>query len=431
MNCLPTCSGCGSIVAISAKLSLTGWGSIRFSRPSKHFSSGVKPGKSLSNNDSARSKNKGLPGWSRCMGAPACSGFLAERPDVQLCAVAGRTLAKTQARAAEFGLRAYTNVQEMLAAEKPGLVSLSLPNLERFEATMQVIEAGYSLLVEKPLTFDLSEADQLLAQAEKRGLFFAINFNHRYAKPLRLAREAIKAGRLAGRTACPSVVIMDGQSVKTTERGGIRGFDAHKRVKGRKRHILVDTFGLLIACRVEPADISDRRAAALLLGGLGALFPNIRTVIADAGHQSRKLAQHLLQQDGWKLQIVKRRKRAFKITGLTWIVERSFAWLGRNRRLSKDYEYSVQTSETLIDIASTDPGKLRVSFPPERYVLFGVIHSHRVLHRDIESAAGGEIRIGKNWRRLLGENDGSTGLLRFGDFRLRAELALANGLRLS
>jgi len=102
-----------------------------------------------------------------------------QRPDVQLCAVAGRTLAKTQARAAEFGLRAYTNVQEMLAAEKPDLVSLSLPNLEHFEATMQVIEAGYSLLVEKPLTFDLSEADQLLAQAEKRGLFFAINFNHR------------------------------------------------------------------------------------------------------------------------------------------------------------------------------------------------------------------------------------------------------------
>ena len=108
-----------------------------------------------------------------------------------------------------------------------------------------------------------------------------------------------------------------------------------------------------IACRVEPADISDRRAAALLLGGLGALFPNIRTVIADAGHQSRKLARHLLQQDGWKLQIVKRRQRAFKITGLTWIVERSFAWLGRNRRLSRDYEYSVQTSETLIDIAAT------------------------------------------------------------------------------
>jgi len=156
----------------------------------------------------------------------------------------------------------------------------------------------------------------------------------------------------AGRSACPSVVIMDGQSVKTTERGGVRGFDAHKCVKGRKRHILVDILGLPVACRVEPANISDRRAASLLLGGLGPLFPGIRTVIADAGHESRKLARQLQRDDGWKLQIVKRRQRAFQITGLTWIVERSFAWLGRNRRLSKDYEYAVQTSEIMIDIAS-------------------------------------------------------------------------------
>src|ERR1700745_955096 len=74
-------------------------------------------------------------------------------------------------------------------------------------------------------------------------------------------------GRKAGRAICPSLVIMDGQSVKTTERGGVRGFDAHKRVKGRKRHILLDTSGLLIACRVAPADISDRTSAIKLLGG--------------------------------------------------------------------------------------------------------------------------------------------------------------------
>jgi hypothetical protein len=73
---------------------------------------------------------------------------------------------------------------------------------------------------------------------------------------------------------------MDGQSVKTTERGGVRGFDAHKRVKGRNRHILVDTLGLPIACRVEPANMSDRLAGARLFGGLGARFPSIRTVIA-------------------------------------------------------------------------------------------------------------------------------------------------------
>src|SRR5208337_5270816 len=138
-----------------------------------------------------------------------------------------------------------------------------------------------------------------------------------------------QARRDAGRAACPSVVIMDGQSVKTTERGGARGFDAHKRVKGRKRHILVDTLGLLAANRVEPADTSGRRAGAPLLGGLSALFPRIRTIIADAGHESRKLARTLKQHQGWQLRIVKRRQRAFKITGLTWIVEHSFAcWEG-------------------------------------------------------------------------------------------------------
>ncbi len=114
------------------------------------------------------------------------------QPDVSLCAIAGRTLEKTQARAAEFGLRAYTNVRQMLEAEKPNLVSLCLPNLEHYTATMEVIESGYPLLVEKPLVFDLQEADQLLSEAEKRGLFFAINFNHRYAKPLRLAHEAVE-----------------------------------------------------------------------------------------------------------------------------------------------------------------------------------------------------------------------------------------------
>ncbi|MEP9374691.1 IS5 family transposase [Mesorhizobium sp. KR1-2] len=171
---------------------------------------------------------------------------------------------------------------------------------------------------------------------------------------VRLQREIYRLTRIrSGRAECPTVVIMDGQSVKTTEVGGTRGFDAFKRVKGRKRHILVDTLGLPIANRVEAADISDRRAAALLIAGLKAIFPAITTVIADAGHESEILASALAEQQGWQLHIVKRRQRAFKITGLTWIVERSFAWLGRNRRLSKDYDYRVQTSETMIDIATT------------------------------------------------------------------------------
>ena len=125
----------------------------------------------------------------------------------------------------------------------------------------------------------------------------------------------------------------------------------HKRVKGRKRHILVDTLGLLIASRVEPAGMSDRRAGARLVAGLSPLWPTIRTVIADAGHESRKLAAEIKRHEGWRLVIVKRSEPAFKIVGLNWIVERTFGWLGRHRRLAKDYEFKVQTSETLIEIA--------------------------------------------------------------------------------
>jgi putative transposase len=109
---------------------------------------------------------------------------------------------------------------------------------------------------------------------------------------------------------------------------------------------LVDTLGIPIANRVEAANMSDRRAAARLLGGLGPIFPTIKTVFADAGHQSRKLAR-LIKAEGCQLRIVKRRKRAFEVVGMTWIVERTFAWIGRYRRMSKDYEHRVQTSETL------------------------------------------------------------------------------------
>jgi putative transposase len=99
--------------------------------------------------------------------------------------------------------------------------------------------------------------------------------------------------------------------------------------------------------------MSDRRAGERLVYGLAPLWPEIRTIIADAGHESRRLIRLLRDYAGWDLRIVKRRQRGFKITGLTWIVERTFAWLGRNRRFSKDYEYKVQTSETLITVAAT------------------------------------------------------------------------------
>jgi myo-inositol 2-dehydrogenase / D-chiro-inositol 1-dehydrogenase len=118
--------------------------------------------------------------------------IFAGRRDVDLCAVVGRTLEKTRARAEEFGASYYLDIQEMLDRERPDLVSLCLPNLGHFEPTLQVIRAGYPLLVEKPLVFDLGEADTLVNEASKRGLFFALNFNHRYAEPVRMAQEAIR-----------------------------------------------------------------------------------------------------------------------------------------------------------------------------------------------------------------------------------------------
>jgi myo-inositol 2-dehydrogenase/D-chiro-inositol 1-dehydrogenase len=122
--------------------------------------------------------------------------IFAARPDVDFCAIVGQTEEKTRIRAETFGVRYYLDIDQMLEKEQPDLVSLCLPNQNHFKATLQVIAAGFPLLVEKPLVFDLREADTLLNEAAKRALFFAMNFNHRYARPVQLAHQAIEAGRL-------------------------------------------------------------------------------------------------------------------------------------------------------------------------------------------------------------------------------------------
>ena len=119
-----------------------------------------------------------------------------QHPDVDFCAVCGRTLERTKARGEEFDVRSYLDVGEMLEREKPDLVAICLPDKDHFETTLQVIRADYPLFVEKPLVFKIEEADILLEEAEERGLFFAINFNHRYARPVQMAEKAIREGRL-------------------------------------------------------------------------------------------------------------------------------------------------------------------------------------------------------------------------------------------
>jgi myo-inositol 2-dehydrogenase / D-chiro-inositol 1-dehydrogenase len=118
------------------------------------------------------------------------------RPGVELCAVVGRSPERAQARAREFGTTGYADLEEMLDRERPDLVSLCLPNEGHFGPTLRVIRAGFPLFVEKPLVFDLDEADLLLREAAARSLFFAIDFNHRYARPVLLAAEAVRRGAL-------------------------------------------------------------------------------------------------------------------------------------------------------------------------------------------------------------------------------------------
>ena len=133
----------------------------------------------------------GAGGWG-CQHARIFAG----RADVDFRAVCGRTAERTKARAEEFAVHWYLDLEEMLDKERPDLVSLCLPNKEHFETTLQVIRAGFPLFVEKPLVFDEQEADILLDEAATRNLFFAINFNHLYARPVAMAHRAIQEGRL-------------------------------------------------------------------------------------------------------------------------------------------------------------------------------------------------------------------------------------------
>lgn len=119
-----------------------------------------------------------------------------ERQDTELCAIVGRTPERTEHRAAQFGTTPYFAIDQMLDRAQPDLISVCLPNLDHFVPTLELLQAGTPLLVEKPLTFELAEADALLAEAARQGTFFAINFNHRYAKPVRLARAALRDGRV-------------------------------------------------------------------------------------------------------------------------------------------------------------------------------------------------------------------------------------------
>jgi putative transposase len=165
---------------------------------------------------------------------------------------------------------------------------------------------------------------------------------------LLMAREAI------GREASPSAGVIDSQSVKTTESGGPRGYDAGKKTKGRKRHILTDTQGFLVGAIVHTADIQDRDGAPDLLASIRHSFPWLRHVFADGGYAGEKLRDALTKIGKWTLQIIKRSDTAkgFEVLPRRWVVERTFAWLNRNRRLAKDFERTIESATAWLYLAS-------------------------------------------------------------------------------
>lgn len=184
-----------------------------------------------------------------------------------------------------------------------------------------------------------------------QGYFYAWRDTGRWQKIVTVLVR--RARQKLGRSAKPTAAVIDSQSAPTAHAGGPRGYDAGKRIYGRKRHIVTDTNGLLLGVHVHPANVQDCHGAVPLLERLRSKFPKLRHVFADRIYRGNQLVNALAPCGPWTIEIVQRPQgvKGFQLLPRRWVVERTFAWFGRCRRLSKDFEGSAATEAAWLLVA--------------------------------------------------------------------------------